>query len=226
MAPGARSFARIIGILSRFQGGPPKPVTRDPFQLILLEQVAYLATDERRLEAYRKLEREVGLTPEAIAAAPASRLTAIARFGGATAAADRAGRMKESAELVLSRWDGRLRKALALPLAQARKALAAFPMIGPPGADRILAASGTHAVLGLDSNGLRVLLRLGWGQDSGQYAKSYRSVQEAVAPVLPAEPRALDAAAAVLRRHGQEICRRSAPACEVCPVMTLCEYVK
>ncbi len=88
---------------------------------------------------------------------------------------------------------------------RARAALAAFPMVGPPGADRILAATGSHAVFGLDSNALRVLLRIGWGHEQRGYSATYRSVQSAIAAELRPQPSWLAAAAAVLRRHGCEL---------------------
>jgi len=110
------------------------------------------------------------------------------------------------------------------PLPEARKALMKFPSIGAPGAEKILLLSGSHPVLGLDSNGLRVLIRLGYGREGKSYAASYRSAQEAAAPRL--EPRCdrLIRAHLLLRRHGQTLCRRSRPRCEACPVASVCAY--
>jgi endonuclease III len=97
-------------------------------------------------------------------------------------------------------------------------------MIGKPGADRILAITGAHAVFGLDSNALRVLIRLGWGKELTQYTAAYRSVQSAVAPELPTNPRQLAEISALLRRHGQELCHRSAPRCLECPLVGDCAF--
>ncbi len=55
---------RIYDILTDFHGVPERPITRDPFELILWEQVAYLAPDERRAQAFELLKTNVGLTPE------------------------------------------------------------------------------------------------------------------------------------------------------------------
>ena len=78
------------------------------------------------------------------------------------------------------------------------------------------------AVLGLDSNALRVLQRLGYGREFPQWAKSYRSSQAAAERELPATTVARRAAALLLRRHGQTLCRRSSPRCSECPLQPDC----
>lgn len=71
-----------------------------------------------------------------------------------------------------------------------------------------------------------MLLRLGYGKEQKSYSASYKSAQGAAAAELPAEFGALIEAHQLLRRHGQEICRRSAPLCERCPVTKECAYYR
>ena len=78
----------------------------------------------------------------------------------------------------------------------------------------------------MDSNVLRVLLRLGYGAEQKSYAASYRSVREALAPELPREARARIEAYQLLRRHGQELCKRTAPRCEACPLRPGCGHAR
>ena len=144
----------------------------DPFHLILWEQVAYLVDDDRRYDAFRLLARRVGLSPAAILQARMDLLTEIAGAGGAISSEKRGNRMKESAERVVSDWGGNLKKALRLPLVQATRALSRFPMIGKPGAEKILLFTRTYPLLALDSNGLRVLLPLGYGAEGKRYEKT------------------------------------------------------
>src|SRR5213078_4593126 len=59
------------------------------------------------------------------------------------------------------------------------KTLRKFPSIGEPYADRILLFNGKKMTLAPDSNALRVLLRLGFGAESKNYATTYRSVVSA-----------------------------------------------
>jgi len=218
----ARTLSGLIRALIRHHGPPPRPVSRDPFQLVLFTQVAYLVPDAQRRAAFLRLKREVGVTPQEIAAAPARTLLAIARAGGPIGAALRATRMRRSAELALEAWGGRLATTLALPLPRARAALTRFPMVGRPGADRILATTGAYPTLGLDSHGVRVLLRLGVGTVRRGYAATYAAVQDAAEAALPADPGFLADAVGVLRTHGQTLCGDRTPLCDACPLRIPC----
>ena len=76
---------RLAAILDRLEaahGRPKKPVVTEPFQQVLLENVAYLATDEKRARAFEAL-RAVGLTPARILGADRNALHAVAALGGA-----------------------------------------------------------------------------------------------------------------------------------------------
>jgi endonuclease-3 len=212
----------VVRALRRHYGKPAPPVSQDPFRLILWEQVAYLVSDEQRRTAYEALRTRVGLAPEAILAAPTARLRAVTRLGGSIAFGDRAQRLRRSAERVVKRWGGNLRTALTLPLTQARRALVRFDMIGEPGADRILAFTGTARLLALDSNALRVLQRLDLVAEARDYRASYRQAQAALAPQLPANRAWLIGAAQLLRHHGQRLCRTGAPDCAPCPLRRGC----
>lgn len=219
---GRHDLPKVIERLNRAYGSPFLPPTTDPFGLILWEQVAYLASDDKRTTTFDRLRREVGLTPADILGAPHAQLVAIAREGGGTAAADRAERMRRSAEMVVDTWDGDLGAVRTIPLAGARKALQRFPMIGAPGADKILVLSGAHAVLALDSNGLRVLLRLGYGSEQSSYAATYKSVCAAAWPECEEDMAWLARAHGLLRMHGQACCRQRSPACVGCAVEEWC----
>ncbi len=215
-------FRAVIAALRRYYGKPPRPISRDPFELILWEQVAYLVPDSQRRRAFQALRDDVGLEPRALVSAPTAKLEAIARLGGPIAVRVRAARLRASAELALGQWDGKLRAALKLPLAQARRALAQFAMIGEPGADKILVQTRSAPLLALDSNALRVLQRLGLTTEAKGYRSTYRRAQETLAPMLPKDYESLIAASSLLRQHGQELCRRTAPACSRCPLRKPC----
>ena len=148
----------LVERLHKQYGDPVAPPPTDPFGLILWEQVAYLANDERRAEARRTLNR--------------------------------------------------------------------FPMIGEPGADKILMLTRTHPVLALDSNGLRVLVRVGYGEEGKSYATTYRNVQKALAPVIRPDFDWLIAAHGLLRRHGQVRCTHAAPGCTGCCLRKKCGYAR
>ena len=190
--------------------------------MLLWEQVGYLANDEQRLTAFRALEARVGVEPDKILAAPMATLRAIARLGGAIAVNQRADRIRKVAERVSTAWNGTLDPVLKRPFDAARRELKRYPAIGEPGAERILLLTRAHPVLGLDSNALRVLLRLGYGSEQGPWSKTYRTVQAAAAAELPETVRARRSAFLLLQEHGRTICRRTAPRCGDCPLSSDC----
>ncbi len=214
-------LAEVLRELRRYYGRPPRPISTDPFRLILWEQVAYLAPDSRRRKAYAALRDRVGLAPVEILAAPNATLVQIARLGGSIAAPTRAARMRDSAERALDA-PRTLRASLRLPVKEARRVLAAFPMIGEPGADKILVFTKSAKLLPVDSNGLRVLERLGIAPGGRDYRAAYRAAQAGVARQLPRTYAALAEGYHLLREHGQELCRRSAPRCAPCPLSADC----
>lgn len=216
------TLARVRAALEKRYGAFKTPVLSDPFQLVIYEQVAYLAGDEKRGRAFALLEERVGISPKAVAAAPPRTLQEVARTGGGIAFELRAKRMAESARRVLDDWGGDLRGALSLPRERALRELAKFPMIGKPGAEKILLFTHIHPVLALDSNGLRVLTRLGYGKDDTRYEVAYRSVQKAVEKQLRRDFDWLISLHRLLRRHGQETCTRTKPDCETCPLRRSC----
>jgi len=222
VSPKELTLRSVVSVLRRHYGKPSAPISRNPFHLIIWEQVGYLVPDIQRRRAFATLRREVGLDPAAILAAPTAKLNAITRLGGPIAVRVRASRLRDSAELVFGRWDGDLRAAVRLPLLQARRALAQFPMIGEPGADKILVFTKRARLLPLDSNALRVLVRLGLTTEAKDYRGTYRRAQETLAAALPNNHDWLIAAYSLLRQHGQELCRRTAPECRHCPFRESC----
>jgi endonuclease III len=219
------SLPQVLAALkTRYAHVKPPAAGRDPLALILWEMVAYLADDDTRGKAFKALRDRVGLAPSALLEASLPVLTAICRSGGSVQPFDRAKRIKLIAALANDEFDGDLSQILTWEYAPAVRALRKFPSVGEPGADRILMLCGSHAVLGLDSNALRVLLRLGYGEESANYTKAYRSARDAAMAVLPKEPGALADASLLLREHGKETCKTSAPRCEECPVTAACAY--
>jgi endonuclease-3 len=217
-------LASVMERLESRYGAPPQPATRDPFETILFEQIAYLASDARRAETFEALRARVGLAPARILAARPALLSEIATLGGIHAA-ERAERMRASARLVLDECAGDLRLQLrSLDHRGRMKLLRRFPMIGEPGAEKVLLFAGLEPLPALDSNGLRVLARV-WLGGEGEYAATYRAVRQRItadqaAYDLPNLVRAHH----LLRRHGQNVCNRKAPGCASCPLAPACTF--
>lgn len=217
-------ISSVISKLRKAYGPPRAPVSRQPFELILLEQSGYLCSDEQRVQALRKLKKCVGTAPKKILAAPFETLREIAAIGGPYSDV-RALRMQQSAQLAVEAFGGDLKSVLKLDFKQARKALARFPMIGEPGAEKILLFAGVHPRLALESNGLRVIVRLGVAEEHKNYATMYRRAQEILnGQIGGRDSEWLIAAHQLLKLHGQETCRRSDPSCESCTLRADCAY--
>ena len=222
--PESSLFTAIIKKLEKFYGRPKPPQITDPLELILFENVAYLANDEKRTAAFKALKKKIGTRPEQILKASQKQLEEITRMGGIVPEL-RAQRLRQIAELVHYIFKDDLEAELKKPLPQAKKSLKRFPTIGDPGAEKILLFAGAYPVLALESNGLRVLLRLGVAEEKKNYSASYRGVQQALAGQLPAKCDPLVAAHQLLRQHGQELCKRTRPLCEAgCPLTAECGY--
>src|SRR5437016_14633159 len=114
----------------------------------------------------------------------------------------------------MNEFDGDLNPALKLPLPKAKQALRKFPSIGEPSAETILLFTRSYPLLGLESNGLRVLLRLGFGEEKKNYSAAYRSVQEAIREQLDEDYGWLIDAHFLLRQHGKELCKTNRPMCK------------
>ena len=212
----------ILEALRHFYGSSPAPAVTTPFEQVLWDNVAYMADDERRSQAFAVLKERVGTRPEAIVDAPQERLMEVAGHG--ILAATFAGKLRLAATIAMELGD--LESLAGRPVAQARRAFRRFPGIGEPAADRILLFSRMHAVPALESNGRRALQRLFSVSTSGSYAQVYRAETALLAAELGPDFDRLIEAYQLLRRHGQELCRRSVPLCDRCPLRDVCEYYR
>lgn len=210
-----------IARLRKHYGAPARPPATDPFELILFENVAYLAPPARRREAFALLKETIGTSPADILAARQDALAAVTSRGvlkGTSAA-----KLRDAARTAIEDFAGDLEPSLREPLAAAKRALRSFPGIGEPGAEKILLFTGRQALLAPESNGLRVLIRLGLVREHKSYSTTYAESREA-AKGLPAKPRVLQEAHLLLQQHGQTLCKRTAPLCDACPLLTGCAY--
>jgi endonuclease III len=221
---GARSkLVAIVARLKKHYGAQPRPPATDAFGLYLWDRVGYLVDDDRRRVAFGRLEREIGLTPAAILAASPAKLLAIATSGGIEGH-KRAAHMRTAAEMVVGELDGDLDAVLGRPFPEARRALRKLPMVADAGAERIILFAGAHPVLTLESNGMRVLQRIGYGESHRDYTRSYKTVIAAAAPEAKQHIEWLAEAHLLLRHHGKDVCKTSAPLCGVCIVRADCAF--
>ena len=211
----------IIAALRKHYGKPEPLPSTDAFELVLFENVSYLTTQEKRRAAFALLRQTIGTEPAALLRATRAQLERVTSHG--ILKAKFADKLRTCAHIALDEFGGDLNAGLGQSATQAQRALRRFPGIGAPGADRILLLSGRRTNLAPESNGLRVLARLGVIADDASYARLYKAGNAAGAS-LPQTIASLRAAHHLLQQHGQTLCRISAPQCSECPLQRRCTY--
>jgi endonuclease-3 len=207
-------------MLAAYHGTPPRPPSSDPFELVLFENVAYLARDDRRLQAFAHLKSTIGTEPAALLGATTEALEAVTSWGilkGTSAA-----KLRRCAAIAIDEFQGDLSGLVQEPTSRAMRVLQRFPGIGEPGAEKILLFAAGRPFLAPDSNALRVMVRLGLVQEEPSYARTYAGARS-VAAALGSDPALLQRAHGLLRVHGQTLCRRQ-PDCHSCPLRAVCPY--
>lgn len=209
-----------LDALRKRYGEAALPLVRGPWQWVLWENVVYLADDARRAAAFEVLRQNTDFDPEAILDADDDALLIATSTG--ILAKQQAGKLRECAQIALDDFHGNVDVVLDWPPIKAQRALRQFPGIGTPGAEKILMFEGAFNQLALESNGLRVLLRLGFGEEQSAYAATYKSVREALGKQAPTQSAELAQAHLLLRQLGQEVCTRTRPNCPTCPLSRQC----
>jgi endonuclease-3 len=212
----------VVDHLAAVYAEPGLPPVRPLFELVLWENVAYLVDDAARAQAFDALRQGIGLEPESIQSASDAALESVTGHG--ILAGHQASKLREIARIAREKFGGDVESVRGLPLPRARRALMQFPSIGEPGAEKILLFAHVYPVFGLDSNGVRVLTRLGLVAEARSYSATYRGVQRLAAEYAELGIDWLERAHLLLRQHGQELCRRNHPACERCPLNAECAF--
>lgn len=217
------SLAQILKKLEAVYGKQEPTWPTDPHLFLIWWYCGYPASDAACSRGWESLQREVGTGLEQILSASPAKLAAALKPGGMVPEL-RALRLKEIAARIKDEFGGDLRAALVGPIAQARKTLKRFPSIGDPGADRILLFAGIAPLAAVPSNCPHVLVRIQRGLERENYGVTYREAQQAIAAEVPEKFDARIRAYLLLKRHGQELCKRTKPKCDQCPVSSSCAY--
>ena len=236
MARPQPSLSQILNALEQLYGPQTAVGPRDPYEMILFLNCGYPATDASCAKGFDALKRDVGLKPEEILGASKATLTKLMRLGGIVPE-QRADRLKDIARKVNDEYQGDLTTVLKEWMQQdqrhpgkairaAKKTLQEFPVVGEPSADKILLFSKLAAVAAIPSAGVGVPIRLRHGETGKNYAADYRRAREWLSAELPETFQPRQRAYLLLKKHGQQMCRRSTPHCEVCPVTGQCAYIR
>jgi endonuclease-3 len=195
----------------------------DPYRFLVWWHCGYPASDAACAKGWQSLNQVIGIEPEQLLAASPANLAGALRPGGMVPEL-RALRLKEIAARVKDEFGSDLRAALVGPIAQVRKILKTFPNIADPGADRILLFGGITPVAAVPSNCPHVVVRIQRGQERENYGVTYREAQQAIEAEVPETFDARARAYLLLKRHGQDVCKRTKPKCAQCSVNSTCAF--
>jgi len=228
------NLLEVLDTLENLYGPQKAAGPTDPYEMIVYVNCGYPATDVSCSKGFELLNREVGLKPENLLAAPKAKLTKLMQFGGIVPEL-RAEKLKDIARMVkadlggdlkavLNKWMLEEKKQPGKGIRGAKNVLQKFPVIGEPGADKILLFSKLAAVAAVPSAFVGVPMRLWFGETGKNYAADYRVAREILSAGLDETFEARQRAYLLLKKHGQEICKRSTPKCEICPLTGPCAY--
>jgi endonuclease III len=223
MSPEGRRLARVLDGLAELHGEPKTGARADPYAMLVAANCGYPASDAACAKGLAALKKSVGVAPAAILGATKRQLVEAMLAGGIVPAL-RAERLRAIARAVVDDHGGDLRRALVAAGPRARRILKTFPTIADAGAEKILLFARLEHVMAVPSNATQVPLRLGFGRDSKSWAAGYRSAQQALAALVEEDYAPRARVHLLLKKHGETVCKRAAPRCEVCPATKDCAY--
>lgn len=215
---------RILDRLESFHGPQTASWPTDPYRFLVWWHCGYPASEERCSRGWESLNEEVGVSAQKLLKTPSSTLTRALRSGGMIPEL-RAKRLKEIARRVQKEFDGDLSSALSgLPPNEGRALLKRFPGIADPGADRIMLFGGIAPLAAVPSSCPQVLVRIETGRPHEAYNANYRDAQALIEREVADTFAARTRAYLLLQQHGQHVCKRSSPKCDICPVARSCKF--
>ena len=216
-------LAQILNRLESHHGQQKASWPTEPYPFLIWWHSGYPASDAACTRGWESVNEKIGIEPQQILAASPRELANALKPGGLVPEL-RAVRMKEIAARVQDQFAGDLRAGLVGPLKHVRQTLKKFPGIAEPGADRILLFGGIAPVAAVPSNCPHVLVRIERGLERERYGATYQEAQQAIQAEVPETFDARARAYLLLKKHGQDVCKRRNPLCQQCVVRSTCAF--
>jgi endonuclease III related protein len=174
--------------------------------------------------AWRNVESAIGnlraaglLDVRSLAVAPVAVIRKHVRIAGLYRA--KPARLQAFCRHLIERCDGDLGKYFDRDTAVVRADLLDQDGVGPETADSILLYAGRHPVFVVDAYTIRIGGRIGLFE-SAEYGEVQRYFEEHV----PRDLTRYREYHALLVAHAKALCRHADPACEACPLRSLCDF--
>jgi endonuclease III related protein len=207
------TFDRLLGHYGP-QGWWP---AETPFEAIVGAMLMHQTAWRNVATAIRNLKAAGLLDARALAATPVGVIRKHVRIAGLYRT--KPARLKAFCRDLVERWDGDLAKYFDRPTETVRADLLARAGIGPETADSILLYAGGHPVFVVDAYTIRIGGRIGLFTTT-----EYGAVQRVFEGHVPRDLASYREYHALLVAHAKALCRRTAPACDDCPLQSLCDF--
>lgn len=158
------------------------------------------------------------LSPSRLHAAPTEQVAALIRPSGYYNL--KAVKLKAFVNFLFDVHHGRLAHLWANDIAELRDELLSVHGIGPETADSIILYAAGKPIFVIDAYTRRITARLGLATD----AATYDDLQHLFMDNLPPDATLFNEYHALLVRLAKQYCRKTTPACGLCPLRDLCSF--
>lgn len=231
MAAATKRLPKILELLAkRYEADEKKAELTDltdPFQLGAWYILGQHAKRNGQARAYDALRRAKGVTPGQLLDIAPEKLATICQIAGPYEDA-RAKNLYAYADEIEEKCGQDFSKHFKTQ-ADARKFLEGELRKPREFVDFLLLYGGRFPIFPLDLRIARVVTRLGLGKMKSEREldeKSYRELQKVMEGECGKDIPGMIRAHGLLFRHGTDMCHITSPACEPCPVIKECAYVK
>ncbi len=190
--------------------------TKDPFKTVVATIISQNTAERNTREAYRRLEEQVGISPEKIVEAGIQKIAESIKPAGLQEAKAKA--IYNLALMIVRKYGGDMKKLMVEGEEVVRSELKKIRGIGDKTIDVLLSNWG-YPVVAIDTHIRRVARRLGL-TDSSNYDTIRRDLHR-----IFREDKRLEAHLFLIKL-GREVCRAKNPKCGVCPLSDICSYYK
>jgi len=189
--------------------------SNDPFRVLTATILSQSCTDIAALQAYRSLDKRIGVNPVKLSQAEIRAITGAIRMAGLHH--QKAKALKRLGQVIAEQPSGSLEALLRDPIDEARSKLQELPKVGPKTADVLLGIWG-RPTISVDTHVDRVSKRLGFAPRKAKYEE----VRGALMRVF--EKNDYNSAPLLFMAHGRRFCKARKLLCPMCPVEQLCPY--
>jgi endonuclease-3 len=192
------------------------PSYGDPFK-ILIKTILSQNTNWRNEDtAYRRLEEQIGVTPQKLASAPLTEIAEAIKPAGMYNIRSRV--IKQVSEQILERFGGDLTTTVSKPYSEAREELMTLPGVGEKTADVVLLFTARKSVIPVDRHIARIAKRLEIVPANALYDAIRSKLEEATPPETYLDTHIK------LIQFGRDTCSAQNPNCVGCILRDTCPY--